>query len=82
MTFAGVILGAGISLAAARYIEPLLFNDSARDPLVFGIVSATLLTVAVLAGAVPASRARRVDPIVALRPDQEARNDSSFSATA
>jgi ABC-type antimicrobial peptide transport system permease subunit len=62
-------LGAGmvVALLLGRFIEPLLFETSARDPLVLGGVAVTLLAVALLASAVPALRAKRVDPIEALR---------------
>ncbi|MGH7574487.1 MAG: FtsX-like permease family protein [Longimicrobiales bacterium] len=62
----GAVVGA-IALVAARWIAPLLFNQSARDPVVFGTVTGTLLLVAVVASAVPATRAARVDPNAALR---------------
>jgi ABC-type antimicrobial peptide transport system permease subunit len=65
----GVAAGAAASLAAGRFIAPLLFETSARDPAVFGGVAAALLLVAVAASAVPAARARRVDAAEALRAD-------------
>jgi putative ABC transport system permease protein len=64
---AGVVIGAGIALYAGKWIAPLLFNVKASDPLVFGFVVAVLLGVAALASLVPAFRAARVDPNVALR---------------
>lgn len=64
---AGVVLGTAIALAAGRWVRPLLFNESPRDPLVFGLVAVTLLAVATLASFVPARRAARVDPMQALR---------------
>ncbi len=67
ITAAGVLLGLLVAFAAARRIEPLLFGESARDPLVFGGVAAALLGVAVLAALLPARRAARVDPQEALR---------------
>ena len=69
MTLAGIAVGATIALWAGRFIEPWLFNTSAHDPVVFGGVSLALLLVAVLASVVPAARARRVDPMEALRSD-------------
>lgn len=63
----GVILGGVFALAAGRWIAPLLFDQSARDPVVFGTVTAALLVVAVVASAIPAIRAARVDPNAALR---------------
>jgi ABC-type antimicrobial peptide transport system permease subunit len=65
----GVIIGLGIAVAAARFVAPLLFDVSPRDPLILGAVSALLLGVALVASAIPALRATRVDPNVALRTD-------------
>jgi predicted permease len=64
---AGIAIGAAIALAAGRWVEPLLFGESARDPLVFGGVATILVLVAATACAIPARRATRVDPTVALR---------------
>jgi ABC-type antimicrobial peptide transport system permease subunit len=64
----GIGLGAVAALVAARWLAPLLFDAAgARDPLVLGLVALTLLGVAVLASLVPAWRATRVPPGVALR---------------
>jgi putative ABC transport system permease protein len=64
---AGILIGGAIALAAGRWVRPLLFEVSPRDPLVFGGVAAALLAVAVVASAIPAVRAARVDPTIALR---------------
>jgi ABC-type antimicrobial peptide transport system permease subunit len=66
---AGIGVGVAIALAAAPWIAPLLFEESARDPLVFGSVAIIVLAVAAAASGVPARRATRVDPNVALRAD-------------
>jgi predicted permease len=66
---AGVAIGLGLALLAARWIQPLLFQQSARDPATYGVVAAILLAVALLASAVPAVRATRADPNSALRSD-------------
>lgn len=63
----GVAIGTAIALVAGRFIAPLLFNISPKDPSVFVVVTATLLATAILASVVPAWRATRVDPNVALR---------------
>ncbi|OLC46469.1 MAG: hypothetical protein AUH43_13925 [Acidobacteria bacterium 13_1_40CM_65_14] len=63
----GVALGSVIALAGARLIRGLLFNVSAADPITFIVVASGLLTVALLASYIPARRATRVDPMVALR---------------
>ena len=65
----GVIVGLSVALAAGRFVSPLLFGVSARDPWILGAVGAALLGVAVAASAIPAVRATRVDPNVALRAD-------------
>ena len=63
----GVAVGSGLALLAAPWIQPLLFQQSARDPAVFSVVGALLLAVALLATAVPAMRAARADPSTVLR---------------
>lgn len=66
---AGIMLGGTAALLAARWLEPLLFRQSATDARVYGFVGATMLLVAVLASAVPALRASRADPNQTLRAD-------------
>jgi len=65
------VLGIGVGGAAAwwasRWVGPLLFSVSPKDPVVYGTVAIVLLTAALLASAIPAVRASRVDPNVALR---------------
>jgi len=65
----GVLLGGGAALWAGKWVKPLLFNQSATDPFVFAIVGVTLIAVAIAASWIPARRASRVDPNVALRSD-------------
>jgi predicted permease len=67
VTLIGIALGIGVALAMGRMIEPLLFQTRARDPAAFAAIGMTLLLVAVAASALPAWRAARVDPNVALR---------------
>jgi ABC-type antimicrobial peptide transport system permease subunit len=67
VTLAGVAIGAAVAFAAGRGIGPLLFRVSPHDPLVYGVVAATLIAVGLLASAIPAVRAAHVDPNVALR---------------
>ncbi|MBX9603361.1 MAG: ABC transporter permease [Bryobacteraceae bacterium] len=67
LTLAGVALGLVGSLAVSRFMESLLFRVRGTDPPTFAAVSIVLLAVGFAASAVPAMRAARVDPIVALR---------------
>jgi ABC-type antimicrobial peptide transport system permease subunit len=64
-------LGLGLALAylTSRWVQPLLFQQSARDPAVYGAVAAVLLGVALVASALPAMRATHPDPNSALRSD-------------
>jgi predicted permease len=63
----GIVIGAGLSLAATRLVGNLLFDVNAYDPLVFGGIATLLGLAALVASAQPAWRAARVDPTVALR---------------
>jgi putative ABC transport system permease protein len=65
----GIVIGGAVALYAGRWVKPLLFNVQPTDPLVFGAVIAVLLSAATLASLIPAIRAARVDPNVALRSD-------------
>jgi predicted permease len=67
LTLAGVIIGGSLAYWASKWAEPMLYKQSPRDPMVLGGVAFVLLAVAVLASAIPAVRATRVDPNVALR---------------
>ena len=64
---AGSVVGILIALIATRLMRAMLYGVSPTDPATFGVVTVVLLGVAMLASAVPAMRAARVDPIVALR---------------
>jgi len=64
---AGLLLGLLGAFWATRVVSSLLFNVSAHDPVTFAAVSLVLLATAALACYIPARRATRVDPIIALR---------------
>jgi putative ABC transport system permease protein len=67
LTLLGVAIGVLGALALSRLLGTLLFSVSATDPLTFAGVAGLLAVVALLACFIPARRATRVDPIVALR---------------
>ncbi|HKT52496.1 MAG TPA: ABC transporter permease [Candidatus Angelobacter sp.] len=67
MALMGIAIGAAAAFAVTRVMKGLLFGVSASDPLTFFIVALLLSLVTLLASYVPASRATRVDPIIALR---------------
>jgi putative ABC transport system permease protein len=67
LAIAGVAVGSVLALAGARLIRGLLFEISATDPLTFAAVAVGLLGVALTASYIPARRATRVDPMIALR---------------
>ena len=66
---AGLAVGLAGSLWAARFVEALLFQLEARDPVTFAGAAAVLVVVGVLAAWMPARRAARLDPVAALRMD-------------
>jgi predicted permease len=65
--FIGVVIGIAGSLVLTRTVASLLFGVTATDPLTYAAVTCSLIVVALLACWVPARRATRVDPLVALR---------------
>jgi predicted permease len=66
---AGVVVGIAGAFIGTRFLAALLFGVDARDPVVFGASAAFLFIVGLLASLVPALRAARVSPMVALRND-------------
>ena len=58
---------AGVAAAGARYLQSILFGVAPLDPWTFGSVALGFTIVAALASFLPARRATRVDPMVALR---------------
>jgi putative ABC transport system permease protein len=69
IALAGVSVGLLLAFVASRWLEPLLFRQSARDPRVYGVVGLTMLAVALMAGVLPARRAAGADPNSVLRAD-------------
>ena len=67
LAFAGVAIGLVLSLGLARVVSSLLIGISAYDVTTFAVVSALLACVALIACYLPARRATKVDPLVALR---------------
>jgi predicted permease len=63
----GVVIGMAASLAVSRVLKSFLYGLSAADPMTFGIIPLLLAAVALLACYVPARRATKVDPMIALR---------------
>ncbi|HWH51422.1 MAG TPA: ADOP family duplicated permease [Gemmatimonadaceae bacterium] len=67
VTLVGAAIGIAVAALGGRALDPLLFHESARDPWVYAAVAATLIAVGLVASTIPALRATRVDPNVALR---------------
>jgi putative ABC transport system permease protein len=81
MLVGGLGIGAGLAgaLALSRVLASLVFDVPVRDPLTYASVAAGLAVVALAACAIPARKASRVDPIVALRADFVGPRSSSFA---
>ena len=67
LTLAGLFLGLLAAAAVARFIETILFRTTAYDPAVYGIVVFLLALIALLAALLPALRATKANPVVALK---------------
>ena len=66
-TFIGVLVGGIAAFALTRLMESMVFGVSTSDPLTYAAVAALLLVVGLLAAYIPARRATRIDPMIALR---------------
>jgi predicted permease len=67
LAIAGIVLGTAAALGLSRYVESMLYGLTRHDPLTIGGAIVTMLIAALLAGWLPARRACRLDPMVALR---------------
>lgn len=67
VTLVGLAIGLGASVAAARVMQSMLFGITAVDPVTFAAVGVLLGLIALGASYLPALRATRVDPMIALR---------------
>jgi putative ABC transport system permease protein len=67
LTALGVLVGVAAAAAASASLTSLLFGVEALDPATFGAMTAILVAASVLACLLPARRATRVDPMIALR---------------
>jgi ABC-type antimicrobial peptide transport system permease subunit len=64
---AGIALGSGAAIVLGRLLHPDLYEVGPSDPLTYSLVAFILLGAAAIACAIPALRASRIDPVVALR---------------
>ena len=67
MAAVGIAIGLAAAFAATRLLDDMLFGVGPRDPVTFGVVAGLIMLAAVVASVVPAWRAMRVDPLVAMR---------------
>jgi putative ABC transport system permease protein len=63
----GLVIGIGTALALTQYLAPMLFRVNPRDPAILAVSAATLVLVSLFACGIPARRAARTDPAIALR---------------
>lgn len=68
-TVTGLIAGLGGAFVLTRYLSTLLFKIDATDAFTFGVVATVLAFIALVAAALPAVRAARIDPMLAMRAD-------------
>ena len=63
----GIVLGLSVAIAVSRFLQSQLYEIAPNDPLTMAAAALTLFIVAMLAGYVPARRATRVNPVLALK---------------
>ncbi len=69
LALVGIVIGLSGALILTRWMEALLYGVSATDPQTFALIALLLMAIALLACFVPARRATKVDPMIALRCD-------------
>jgi putative ABC transport system permease protein len=69
LTLTGMAIGLVAAILLTRLMKSMLFGVSATDPVTFALIALLLIGVALIASYIPARRATRVDPLVALRQD-------------
>jgi len=67
LVLTGIVIGVGSAFGLTRFLATLLFGIQPTDRVTFVVVSATFFVIAMVAALIPAIRATRVDPLIALR---------------
>jgi ABC-type antimicrobial peptide transport system permease subunit len=67
LAITGIVLGTVASVVVGRWVAALLFGTTPTDPATFAAMIAVMIAVALVAGYIPARRAARINPMVALR---------------
>ena len=67
LVFTGIVIGIAAALALTRFLTTLLFGVTPTDSVTFVVVSVVFFVIAIVASLIPAVRATRVDPLVALQ---------------
>jgi len=67
LVLTGIVIGVGSAFGLTRFLATLLFGIQPTDRVTFVVVSATFFVIAMVAALIPAIRATRLDPLIALR---------------